>query len=203
MVQKHSWKFGRTRNSVETLAFVFPLQFPVLQNVHSCFYKVYGSAKNVFYFSNILKYTGCQYIPKIITYLWIKIECIYISCTNSFYILAQIWNPLGNITYWLAGSTVALSWTIIYRKEDIVFSTLSFTKFGSDRPTILARSRFGANFRSLNSSYNVDGQAKLAFENARLGHNGTYSLDLMLQDGDGFMKVTSNIAVIILGKFKV
>ena len=87
---------------------------------------------------------------------------------------------------------------------DIVCSTLSFTKFGSDRAIILARSRLGANFTSLNSSYHIEGQGTLVLPNAKLGHNGTYSLDVMLQDGDnGFMNVTSNIAVIILGKFKV
>ena len=87
---------------------------------------------------------------------------------------------------------------------DIVCSTLSFTKFGSDRPTILARSRLGANFTSLNSSYHIEGQGTLVLENAKLGHNGTYSLELMLQGGDdGGKQVTSNIAVIILGKFKV
>ena len=87
---------------------------------------------------------------------------------------------------------------------DIVCSTLSFTKFGSDRAIILARSRLGANFTSLNSSYHIQGQGKLILQNAKLGHNGTYSLDVILQDGDnGFMNVTSNIAVIILGKFKV
>ena len=87
---------------------------------------------------------------------------------------------------------------------DIVCSRLSFTKFGSDHPTTLARSRLGENFTSLNSSYHIEGQGTLVLENAKLGHNGTYSLDVMLQDGDnGFMNVTSNIAVIILGKFKV
>ena len=87
---------------------------------------------------------------------------------------------------------------------DIVCSTLSFTKFGSDRPTILARSRLGANFTSLNSSYHIQGQGKLILQNAKLGHNGTYSLELMLQGGDeGGKKVTSNVSVIILGKFKV
>ena len=116
-------------------------------------------------------------------------------------ILAQIWNPLGNITYWLAGSTVALPWTIIYRKVDIVSSTLSFTKYGSNSSTILARSSRGENLVSINSLNNIEGQAKLVFQNANLGHNGTYSLDVSLQDGArGTRTVTSKISVIILGK---
>ena len=118
-----------------------------------------------------------------------------------FIIVDQIWNPLGDITYWFAGSTVALPWTIIYRKVDIVSSTLSFTKYGSKSSTILARSFRGENLVSMNSSYNIEGQAKLVFQNANLGHNGTYSLDISLKDGvRGTKTVTSNISVITSGK---
>ena len=95
------------------------------------------------------------------------------NVTILFLILAQIWNPLGNITYWLAGSTVALPWTITYRKFDIVSSTLSFTKYGSKSSTTLARSFRGENLVSINSSYNIEGQAKLVFQNGNRGHNGT------------------------------
>ena len=121
--------------------------------------------------------------------------------TILFLILAQIWNPLGTITYWLAGSTVALPWTITYRKFDIVSSTLSFTKYGSKSSTTLARSFRGENLVSINSSYNIEGQAKLVFKNANRGHNGTYSLDVSLKDGvRGTKTVTFKISVIILGK---
>ena len=123
------------------------------------------------------------------------------NVTILFLILAQIWNPLGNITYWLAGSTVALPWTITYRKFDIVSSTLSFTKYGSKSSTTLARSFRGENLVSINSSYNIEGQAKLVFQNGNRGHNGTYSLDVSLKDGArGTKTVTSKISVIILGK---
>ena len=121
----------------------------------------------------------------------------------SFIFLAQIRNPLGSITYWLSGSTVRLpwSWTVLY-KDDIAAARLSFTKYGSSSSTTLARSIRGENLTSLNSSsYNIEGQAKLVFQNANLGQNGTYWLHLSLKNGTGGAKiVTSNISVIILGK---
>ena len=63
-----------------------------------------------------------------------------------------LWNPLGNITYWLAGSTVALLWTITYPKVYIVSSTLSFTKYGLKSSTTLARSSRCENLVSINYS---------------------------------------------------
>ena len=43
IIETHSWKFGRTRNSLKTLStkkhYTFPLQFLVLPNFqHSCIY---------------------------------------------------------------------------------------------------------------------------------------------------------------------
>ena len=80
-------------------------------------------------------------------------------------------------------------------------STLSFTKYGSKSSTTLARSFLGENLVSINSSNNIEGQAKLVFKNANRGHNGTYSLDVSLKDGArGTKTVTSKISVIILGR---
>ena len=101
--------------------------------------------------------------------------------TLSLLFLAQISFPLDNITYWSPGSLVKLPWTYNFPKTQIIVVEISFTETGSSTGVTLAEGFSGANATSKDpSKFTIEGQATLVFNNANLGHNGTYALGVTL-----------------------
>ena len=119
--------------------------------------------------------------------------------TLSFLFLAQISFHLDNVTYWSPGSLVKLPWAYNISKDKIFGVEISFIKSGSSTGVPLARGVFGANATSTDpSKFTIEGQATLVFKNANLGHNGTYSLVIILRGGAG--QERSEVKVVILGE---
>ena len=105
------------------------------------------------------------------------------------------------MTYWQPGSLVKLPWTYNFTTNDILFVSITFIKSGSDNSVALARGIRGASLIALiPSKFTIEGQATLVFKNASLGHNGTYSLAVLLKSN---ISLKSEVLVVILGEKNV
>ena len=123
----------------------------------------------------------------------------YLHCP--FYFLAQISFPLGGVTYWQRGSLAKLPWTYNIPTANILVVEISFMKSGSKITKTLADGFRGASPKTLHPrNFTIEGQSTLAFKNASLGHNGTYSLVVSLR---GATLQKSEVLVVILGEKNV
>ena len=105
------------------------------------------------------------------------------------------------MTYWQPGSLVKLPWTYNFPTNDILFVSINFIEFGSNNYVALASGVGAANLTALiPSNFTIEGQATLVFKNANLGHNGTYSLGVLLKSNT---LQKSEVLVVILGEKNV
>ena len=82
-----------------------------------------------------------------------------------------------------------------------MFVSISFIKSGSNNTVFLADGARGASLTALiPSNFTIEGQATLVFKNASLGHNGTYSLAILLKSNT---VQKSEVLVVILGEKNV
>ena len=105
------------------------------------------------------------------------------------------------MTYWQPGSLVKLPWTYNFPTNDILFVSINFIESGSNNYVALASGVGAANLTALiPSNFTIEGQATLVFKNANLGHNGRYSLAVLLSSNT---LQTSEVLVVILGEKNV
>ena len=94
---------------------------------------------------------------------------------------------------------VKLPWTYNFPRFQILVVEIAFIKSGSSTGVTLADGFFGANATSKDpSKFTIEVQATLVFENANLGHNGTYFLVVTLRGSAG--QRSSEVKVVILGE---
>ena len=118
-----------------------------------------------------------------------------------FLLLAQIWFPDDDTTYWPHGSLVKLPWEIKFPWSEIAFVEWLFTGSGSTQINTLAVQSLGALVPViLDPQFWIIDGATLAFQNASRTNNGTYTLKITLMDIAGVNKISSSVLVIILGK---